>query len=117
MDGSADPSQKKRCCHGANHIQQGSLAQNEQHYCADQKQVEAANGCAAPIFLMQPAKKQTVSQISENHKNLQGIVNQLPLRCGEKSFAGMIAQSKYGKLQEDIGAEKSRQSKTAADSA
>ena len=55
-----------------------------------------------------------MQQISENNKDLKRIINQITLPLGEISLSGMICQSQYGKLQEDIGAEKNRQGKAAA---
>ena len=98
----ADPSETQRPNHGNDHIKERIAAcRKHQDHAGQEYAKDAVCDCASDAFPRTKAEKQTVQQISENDKYLKSIVNQIPLRCGEIAFSGVIRQSEDGELQKD----------------
>ena len=54
-------------------------------------------------------RKSSMQQESENHEDLERVVDKLPMPGGQISFSGMICQPKDGELQEHKGSKQAGQ--------
>ena len=112
----ADQTDAKGSRHGDNYIEHGIIACKKHHRRAGKENPENGICDSFPdsgalwIGCMMP-DIDSMQQEPENHKDLKGVINKLPLPGSKISFSGVVRQSQNNKLQKRKGTEQACQTK------